>query len=137
MREASLFEVNFKNRADEDDLIVNEVDLARPSTKYIVHHEDKITCNCGYFDTTGLICRHIFFICFCENIKDINKLVISQRWNVSLEMVEKHFINLPEKNQWNQKLAKRTKNSSMKTLFIWRFIKTKKSMKELRKKILN
>ena len=93
----SVFEVTFQNRANEEDLIENEVDLASPATKYIVKCEEKVTCNCNYFKTTGLICRHEFFICFCENVKDVNKLVISKRWSFSFEQVEKHFIKLPEK----------------------------------------
>ena len=44
-----------------------------------------------------MVCRHIFFICVNENIKDISKLRISNRCPVSLEgPSEKHFCTLPE-----------------------------------------
>ena len=59
--------------------------------------QEKIDCSCGYFEATGMVCRHIFFICVTENIKDISKLRISDKWILSLEMEpEKHFCTSPE-----------------------------------------
>ena len=39
-----------------------------------------------------MVCRHIFFICSLENIKDVGRLLISDRWLLSLEKSEtSHF----------------------------------------------
>jgi len=35
----------------------------------------------------------------CENIKDINKLVISKRWSISLEQSEEYFTIMPKKKE--------------------------------------
>jgi len=104
---STTFEVSFENRASEEDIIENEVDLACPSTKYIVEYSDKIVCSCNYYETTGLICRHIFFICFCENIEDMHRLVISKRWSLSFEQLEKHFSSLPENRILNKSEEKK------------------------------
>ena len=83
--ENSEFQVQFHDNKNSEDIFINEIDLDSPKTIYKVKFGDKIDCSCGFFESTGMVCRHIFFICVTENIKDISKLRISNRWPVSLE----------------------------------------------------
>lgn len=91
------FQVQFKNNQSPEDIFINEIDIGSDNPIYKVSCGDKIECNCGYFELTGMLCRHIFFICVTENIKDLSKLRISDRWALSLEgSSDKHFCTLPE-----------------------------------------
>jgi len=92
----SVFEVSYVGKVDESDIFENEIDSTVPQNKYKVICGEKIACNCGFFETTGMICRHVFFISFCENIKEVKRFSVSKRWNISLEEVKKHFPVAPE-----------------------------------------
>jgi len=43
-----------------------------------------------------MVCRHVFFICICENIRDIQKLQISRRWLSLNHLISSHFSVLPD-----------------------------------------
>jgi len=84
--------VQIQDNKSPEDIFVNEIDSDIPNIIYKVTCKEKISCNCGFYETTGMICRHIFFICTTENSKDVSKLRIFDRWIVSLEEIsENHF----------------------------------------------
>lgn len=88
-----IYEVLYDDGNEKDDIFINEIDQAYPNTLYQVICGEKVTCNCGFFESSGMICRHVFFICSCNNIKDVTKLCVSKRWSLSLEEPAKHFVN--------------------------------------------
>ena len=96
----SIIEVFYKKEMDQVELFKNEVDESMPNNVYTITLSDKITCDCGFFNRTGMVCRHIFFICSIENVKDVQKLEISDRWLISLEYFrDSHFTQPPNKEE--------------------------------------
>jgi hypothetical protein len=72
-----------KKETSNDESDIEKVEgesLYKPLRKYMVSVGEKITCDCGLFETCGLICRHIFFICSNLSIRDTKFLQISNRW---------------------------------------------------------
>jgi len=47
--------------------------------------------SCSFFERTGLICRHIFHICFIKNETTAERLCIADRWRKSFENITPHF----------------------------------------------
>ena len=87
------YRVFYEDRSTSVDAFCNEIDSVGNNV-YEVSVDKKIWCNCGYYEQCGMICRHIFFICTFEDIKDIDRLSISDRWLKSLESLnEQHFPN--------------------------------------------
>jgi len=63
---------------------------------HAVSYGAKITCNCLFFERTGLICRHIFHICSTQNEKTMQRLVISDRWRRFLIISTQVHFQSPE-----------------------------------------
>jgi len=90
-KESTTYLVAYEDKSKTEDLFENEIDAAEGDPIYRVISGERFYCDCGFFERTGMVCRHIFFICTCENMKDIRRLNISQRW-LSLEFpYETHF----------------------------------------------
>jgi len=87
----TVYNVAYEDKSHQGDAIKNHIDAARVNPIYTVVSGEKMTCNCGYFESTGLVCRHIFFICGCESMRDIRRLNISSRWLALLSSNEIHF----------------------------------------------
>ena len=89
--ESVVYKVFFADKSTDFDLFYNDIDINTEKPVYEVICSDKITCSCDFYDKTGLVCRHIFFICNCENIREVSRLKISQRWINLDESNKMHF----------------------------------------------
>jgi len=91
--ESITYSVFFTNNSSLND----ENDIEEESyQKHVVKIQDKILCSCAFYTKFGLVCRHVFHICALKNIKNIEKLMISDRWRKSLFHDDfPHFIAPP------------------------------------------
>jgi len=56
-----VYHVVYEDRSTTTDVFRNEIDSGGGNNVYEVTVSKKIFCNCGFYEQTGMICRHIFF----------------------------------------------------------------------------
>jgi len=78
----------------------DERELIPSTTRHYVTIGERLSCNCSYYNRIGLVCLHIFHICNCKNLKNLNRLTIMDRWRRSLDSNEiAHFGVLPTEEE--------------------------------------
>lgn len=87
MENKEIYEVQYDRKLD-----IEEGSDQKVYNKHKVVYGSKITCDCEFYERTGLICRHILHICAIKNEKTLTRLVIRDRWRRSLILSsETHF----------------------------------------------